>query len=134
MWLQIQLGHNMSELLNLELPEDLARAVRSLAEATNRPLEAVVLDWISQAVAEPAVETLPDAAVLALCDATLEPAQQEELSDLLERSREGEIAPEDRVRLDQLMLNYRSGLKVKARAWKEAVQRGLRPPCADDAA
>lgn len=124
----------MSEVLTLELPEDLARQARALAEATNRPLEAVVLDWINQASAEPVVETLPDASVLALCDATLGPAQQEELSELLERAREGALQANDRIRLDQLMDNYRSGLKVKARAWKEAVARGLRSPRADDAA
>jgi len=41
---------------------------------------------------------------------------------------------DDRDRLDQLMVLYRRGLKLKARAWKEAVARGLRTPLADDAA
>ena len=124
----------MSEVLTLELPDELARQARALAEATNRPLEAVVLEWINQAVAEPPVEALPDDSVLALCDAILKPEQQQELSELLGRAREGELEPDDRLRLDQLMDSYRRGLKLKARAWKEAVARGLRPPLADDAA
>lgn len=124
----------MSEILTLELPDDLAQQARALADATNRPLEKVVLDWISQAVAEPVVESLPDSSILALCDATLEFESQEQLSELLERAREGELGVEERGRLDQLMVLYRQGLKLKARAWKEAVARGLRAPLADDAA
>ncbi len=124
----------MSEVLTLQLPDELARQARALADATNRPLEDVVLDWISQAVADPAVETLADASLLALCDLTLEPAQQEELSELLGRAQEGELETDDRDHLDQLMVLYRRGLKLKARAWKEAVARGLRTPLADDAA
>jgi hypothetical protein len=124
----------MSELLTLELPDDLARQARAFADATNRPLEKVVLEWISQAVAEPVVETLPDDSLLALCDATLEPAQQEEMSELLELAREGELEADHRDRLDQLIDLYRRGLKLKARACKEAVARGLRPSLADDAA
>ena len=66
----------MSEVLTLLLPDELPRQARAFADATNRPLEDVVLDWISQAVADPAVETLADDSLLALCDLTLEPAQQ----------------------------------------------------------
>jgi len=124
----------MSEVLTLQLPDELARQARAFADATNRPLEDVVLDWISQAVADPAVETLADESLLALCNLTLELAQQEELSQLLERAQEGELESDDRDRLDQLMVLYRRGLKLKARAWKEAVARGLRTPLADDAA
>ena len=90
----------MSEVLTLQLPDELARQARAFADATNRPLEDVVLDWISQAVADPAVETLADDSLLALCDLTLEPAQQEELSELLERAQEGELETDDRDPLD----------------------------------
>ena len=124
----------MSELLTLEIPEDLARRARALAAATNRRLEEAVVDWIGQAVAEPTVESLPDEALLALCEATIEAGEQEELSDLLARHREGALAESDRDRLDQLMAIYRRGLVLKARALHEAVARGLRPRLADDAA
>ena len=114
----------MSEVLTLELPDDLALQARAFAEATNRPLEKVVLDWITQAVAEPVVKSLPDDSILALRDATLEVAPQEELSELLERAREGELGVDERGRLDHSMVLYRQGLKLKARAWKEAVAPG----------
>ena len=35
------------------------------------------------------------------------------------------------ARLDDLMADYRRGLVLKARAWKEAVTRGLRTPPTD---
>jgi len=124
----------MSEVLILEIPEDLARQVRALAEATNRRPEDVVVDWISQAVAEPPLQGLNDASLLALCEAMLEPDVQEELSDLLDRAGSGELEQAEQVRLDQLMTLYRRGLVLKARAWTEAVERGLRPPLCDDAA
>jgi hypothetical protein len=81
----------MGEVVNLELPEGLARRARELAAATNRRLEEAVLDWIGQAVAEPAVGALSDEALLALCDARLDDARQEELSELLDQQREGAL-------------------------------------------
>ena len=98
----------MSEVLTLQLPDELARQARAFADATNRPLEDVILDWISQAVADPAVETLADNSLLALCDLTLEPAQQEELSKLLERAQEGELETDDRDHLDLVMARLES--------------------------
>src|SRR5262245_27075682 len=43
---------------------------------------------------EPGPELLDDVALLAECDATMPPAAEEELSDLLDRKREGDLAPE----------------------------------------
>jgi predicted transcriptional regulator len=123
----------MSETLTLEIPDDLARRARALAEATRRPFEEVVLDSLRRAVEEPDVEMLPDDALLSLCDMTMSPADQATLSDLLAGHREGTLADRERVRLDELMEVYRRGLLLKARALREAVARGLRPPISDDA-
>jgi hypothetical protein len=124
----------MSQILTLELPNELAAQAQCLAAASNRRLEDAVVDWIGRAVTEPAVESLPDAELLALCAATLETAEQAELSSLLAQLREGGLAEADRSRLDQLMAAYRRGLVLKARAVKEAVTRGLHPPLDDHAA
>jgi hypothetical protein len=121
----------MSEVITVELPADLARQARAWAAATNRRLEDAIVEWVSRGVAEPAVESLPDDAVLALCDAALPPEQQADLSDLLARQREGALAAAEAARLDGLLSEYRRGLVLKARAWKEAVTRGLRPRLAD---
>jgi hypothetical protein len=124
----------MSEIVMLEIPDDLARRARALAAVTHRRFEEAVVEWISRAVEEPAVESLPDESLLALCDATLDAGAQDELSALLARHREGELAGPERERMDHLMGAYRRGLVLKARALKEAVARGLKPPLADDVA
>jgi hypothetical protein len=124
----------MSETVTLELPADLVRRARALAAATNRRFEDAVAEWIGRVVAEPPVESLPDDQVLALCDARLTDAQQGELSELLGRNTDGDLAGADRDRLDELMAAYRQGLVLKARAVKEAVARGLRPGLGGDAA
>jgi hypothetical protein len=124
----------MSQTLTVELPDELARRARSVAAAGNRRLEDAVIDWISQAVAEPEIEGLPDDELLTRCDSTLAADLQEELSDLLSDAREDKLDATGRARLDQLMALYRRGMVDKARAWREAVARGLRASVtADDA-
>jgi predicted HTH domain antitoxin len=49
----------MSQTLTVELPDELARRARSVAAAGKRRLEDAVIDWISQAVAEPEIEGFP---------------------------------------------------------------------------
>lgn len=118
----------MSTLLTVELPDELARRARAVAAATHKRFEDVVLEWIGRAVAEQAIEAMPDEEILALCDSELDPARQNELSEDLALLREGTLDENRRARLDELMSAYRQGLVLKARAWKEAVARGLRPP------
>jgi len=121
----------MSDKVTIELPDELARRAKAIAAASHRRLEDAVVEWIRRAVAEPDVKTLPDDEVLRLCDATLEPHDQEELSGLLADSRELGLDPAGQARLDELMALYRRGLVLKARAWEEAVTRGLRTPSND---
>jgi hypothetical protein len=116
----------MSERLTVELSDDVARRARALAAAANRPVEEAVAEWIGRAVTEPTVEALPDDELLALCDGMMPAGEQRELSGLLARHREGALPDPDRVRLDELMAAYERGMLLKARAWKEAVGRGLR--------
>jgi len=124
----------MSELLTLELPDELAQRARELAGAMNCRIEDAAVEWISQAVFDPIVESLPDAEILAICDAELNTVQQADLTRLLTAQREGELSAAERPRIDQLMAAYRRGLVAKARAWKEAVARGIRNPIDSHAA
>lgn len=117
----------MGERVTVELPDELARRARAVAAQTRRRLEDVLVDWLDRAGAEPAVESLPDEQVLALCDAQLAPEEQDELSDLLARHREGRLPDTERARLDELMRLYRRGLIRKAQALQTAVARGLKP-------
>ncbi|HBY99549.1 MAG: hypothetical protein M5U01_33205 [Ardenticatenaceae bacterium] len=118
----------MSERVILELPERVARDAREVADRTHRQVEDILVEWIEHAVAEPPVEFLPDDEVLALCDMQMDSDQQEALSDLLARNREGVLNEEERSQLDELMQIYRRRLVRKAQAVKVAVERGLRPP------
>jgi hypothetical protein len=117
----------MSETISLEIPDELVGSARALAAATNRSLEEALLEWIRSAVKEPPVESLSNESLLALCDRQMADSQQTELSDLLARQQEESLSPADRDRVDALLAEYRRGLILKARAWKEAVDRGLRP-------
>ncbi|HMQ52467.1 MAG TPA: hypothetical protein PKE64_22985 [Anaerolineae bacterium] len=119
----------MAEMITLELPETLAQRARTEASRTNRRIEEVLVDWLSQLeMAEPPVDSLSDEQVLALSDAQLEPPQSDELSDLLALNREGRLEDTARRRLDELMRLYRVGLVRKAQALKVAIDRGLRAP------
>ncbi len=115
----------MAETVTLELPEDLVRQVRVIAERTQRSVDQVLLDWVLQAGAEPVLDLLPDAELLAVCDAGMSETEEEDLGELLDRHREGQLSSEERARLDQLMRGYRTGLVRKAQALKLAERRGL---------
>lgn len=124
----------MSETITLELPVELALRARMLAAATNRRFEDVVTEWIGRGASGPLVECASDEELLSLCEAVLPDATQQELSDLLARNRESLLDAQGRGRLDELMSSYRQSLLLKARAWQQAVARGLKPPLRDPAA
>ncbi|MFB2893358.1 hypothetical protein ACE1CI_10635 [Aerosakkonemataceae cyanobacterium BLCC-F50] len=117
----------MPEIVTLELSESLAKKAKEIAAVTNRRQEDVLVEWIDRAINELPVDSLPDEQVLALCDLQMEPEQQETLSDLLAGNREGQLNDAEFKKLDELMQVYRSGLLRKARAFKVAVERGLKP-------
>ncbi len=117
----------MSEKVTVEIPEDLAQRARAVAAQTSRRFEEVLVEWIDRAGAEAPVDSLSDDELLALYERQLDGAQQEELSDLLARNREGKLPDAQRDRLDQLMGIYRRAMVRKAQALKTAVARGLKP-------
>jgi hypothetical protein len=117
----------MSEQVTLELPSELARNAREVAERTHRSVEDVLLEWLGRAATEIPVEELADEQVLAIADIQLSDEQQVELSNLLARQREGTLDDPSHARLDELMSVYRRGMVRKAQALQVAVTRGLRP-------
>lgn len=124
----------MNETVTVELSTELASQARALAVATNRRFEDIVTEWVGRGAAERAVEFASDGELLSICDSTLPASVQEELTDLLSRSRESQIDDRGRRRLDELMAAYRQGLVLKAKAWEKAVARGLRASLSDGAA
>jgi hypothetical protein len=124
---QTDIGAIMSEKVTVELSEELAQRARAVAAQSHRRFEDVLVEWIDRAGTDLPVESLSDDDVLALCQLQLDGVQQEELSELLERNREGVLRDPERDRLDELMRIYRRGLVRKAQALKTAVARGLKP-------
>jgi hypothetical protein len=114
----------MTMTVTLEVPADLAERARQVAERTQRRVEEVLVDWLSRI---DAVEGLSDAEVLALCDSQLAEAAQVQLSELLDRQREGLLKESEKPQLAGLLQEYRRGLVRKAQALKTAASRGLRP-------
>lgn len=117
----------MSQTVTLNLPEPVARRARAEAERSHRPLEDVLLSWIEQLATESPIEALNDEQVLSVCQSELDPDRQSELSKLLHQQQEGRLGEVSSKRLEALMTDYRRGLVRKARALREAVDRGLIP-------
>lgn len=118
----------MTETVTLEIPEMLSQQAKKVAEATHRQLTDVLIDWLERSMAEFPVELLSDEEILASCDMQMDIKQQQTLSDLLARHREGQLNDIAVRKLDALMNVYRRGLVRKAQAWKVAVERGLKTP------
>jgi hypothetical protein len=117
----------MAEKVTIELPDDILKQVRMVAAGTQRTQDEVLLDWVRRASGEPVLEFLPNEQLLAVADGQMDPAQDEELTNLLERQREGILTATERRQLEDLMHKYRTGLVRKAQALQIAVSRGLRP-------
>jgi len=117
----------MTEKVIVELPEELIQQVQTVASRTQRSFDEVLAEWIRLAGSEPALESLNDEELQAVCDSKLEAPLQDLLSDLLERNQEGTLDGVERQRLDDLMRTYRAGLVRKAQTLKLVVNRGLRP-------
>jgi hypothetical protein len=115
-------------MLTLQIPESIEQEAHQIARRTQRPVESIIMEWLEFARMEAPVESLSDERVLELCDQMLPVNQQAELSQLIDRNRNGDISPQEIIRLDELMDIYQRGMVRKAEAWKVAVERGLRPP------
>jgi hypothetical protein len=76
--------------------------------------------------AEHPVENWPDQDLLAAVDAQLSLADDQRLSELLDRQQAGTLAAAEQAELRALMQAYQDGLLRKAQTLREAVRRGLR--------
>ena len=117
----------MDQNVTLTLPQDLLSAAEQQARRDARPVEAVLLDWLSQGADLP-VASLSDARVLELTRLALNDDEQHRLSELLGQQRENSLSADGASELGRLMNIYRHGLVRKAEAHKVAVERGLVTP------
>ena len=118
----------MSELVTLNVPDQIVRIATSIANRKQRAMEEVLLDMLTTRASEPPIENLPDEEVLALSEMMMPKEQDERLGELLALQRENQIDAEGRKELAQLMWLYKQGMLQKSQALREAVERGLRDP------
>lgn len=118
----------MSLMVTLDLPDALISDATQVAQKTEQRLEDVLVEWLKRGADDRPVELLSNEQLLMAATLQMPINLQSELSELLALNREEELAPHQRIRLDELMQFYRQGLVRKAQAVKEAVTRGIRPP------
>jgi len=129
-----------TQTITLQLPASLYRSAHRMAEATHRPLEAVLQESIAlalpplddvpldEAVVLAAMAILDDAALWREARAMLAADQQAELQDLLDRQEEGKLSLQDERRLQELLDAYGRLTVRKAHAWLLLARRGYRVP------
>lgn len=126
----------MSMRVTVTLPDDVYRRAEYLARVTDRDVADVLAETIHrsleplgiQRAADQSPAEQSDAEVLAVADSQMDTAQEQRLSQLLEKQQARQLTDEDRLALLALMQVYQDGLLRKAQALREAVRRGLRPP------
>jgi hypothetical protein len=129
----------MSTKITITLTDDVYQKADRFARLANRDIASVLADTIQSAIpniSEAATTLVPisllsDADVLALTELQMEPAQDIQLSALLDRQQAGLLTDIDRSELQILMQTYQEGLLRKATALSEAVKRKLIKPLSE---
>jgi hypothetical protein len=129
-----------SQIITLELPEDLYRLVSKLAQVTKRPLAEILQESLAHTLPPlddvPAEEgdvlahmsTLDDAALWQASKATMSEGEEEELHALLDDQSAGELTPAGAVRLQELLDEYGRLLVRQSHAWLLLARRGYNVP------
>lgn len=86
------------------------------------------VDDLASGNAEQSMRDLSDQQVLEAVNSQMPPDQDERLSELLYLQQARLLNPAERGELAELMRCYGTGLLRKARALREAVERGLMAP------
>lgn len=133
-----------TQTITLELPEPLYRSAHQMAKAAQKPLETVLRDSLVHML--PPLDDVPpekaaELAKLALLDdaalwlearATMSPAEQAEIHQLLDRQSADELTSAERARLRELLDTYGRLTVRKAHAYLLLARRGYRVPVQED--
>jgi hypothetical protein len=127
----------MTDQITVTLPTEILRRAEQLAQYTGRSTDQLLAEMIELSLRplgrsswpEDGMAGWPDERVLeAADDPGLSPDEDRRLSELLDRQQRGTLTGEESPELMGLMENYQAQLLRKARALRECVRRGLRPP------
>jgi hypothetical protein len=126
----------MTVEVTVSLPEELVEYAKRVGGATQRGVEAVLVDALQMIL--PIFDTLPndafnssisnlsDTEVLALADSKMDIVQNQRLGELQEQGKLCGLTEAERYELMALLQIYQIGQVRKAEGLAEAVQRGLR--------
>lgn len=122
--------------VTINLPEETYQRAERFARLINRDLSSILSDTVVSSLPPlsdevdtlPSVAEMSDHAVLALAGSMLSQAQEQRLSELLEKQREGALSEPESQALAVLMQTYNEGWLRKTSGIVEAVKRGLMEP------
>lgn len=127
----------MTDQITVTLPSEVLKRAEQLARCTGRSVEKLLAETIelslrplgtSEAAGEDMAEW-SDAQLLATADDPgFSTEEDRRLSELLHRQQAGNLTAVEQPELTGLMEVYQTLLLRKARALRETVRRGLRPP------
>jgi len=133
-----------TQTITLKLPEPLYRSARQVAEATRRPLEAILTDSIArmlpplndvspeQAAELAKLTCLDDASLWREAHATMNPVEQAKIHELLDHQGASELTPAEHARLQDLLDVYGRLMVRKSHAYLLLARRGYRVPTQED--
>lgn len=126
----------MTEQITLTLPSAVLEAAETLARRAGRPVDELLAETIELSLQplgnvpsdDPPPDRWSDEETLKNSGLQMPLAEDDRLSDLLDRQQAGSLATWERSELTALMSLYQSLLLRKAQGLREAVRRGLQPP------
>jgi hypothetical protein len=122
--------------VTINLPDEVYQRADRFARLANRDLASIITDTFVSSLPpisshidtlQP-VDQMSDPAVLELANSTMPEPQDDRLSVLLAKQREGELTSEEPQELESLMQIYNEGWLRKTAGLVEAVKRGLMEP------
>jgi hypothetical protein len=122
--------------VTINLPDEVYQQADRFARLANRDLASIITDTFVSSLPPISgkIDTLQpvgqmsDPAVLELANSSMPESQDDRLSELLAKQREGELMLEEPQELESLMQIYNEGWLRKTAGLVEAVKRGLMEP------
>ena len=115
--------------VTLELPDEVYQRAQRVAQATRRPLEEVVIEWIRPPVQVklPELEHLPNEELLRAAQVTLPPDHTQRLQELLAAQQQRSLSEDEQREAVELVEQEDFVTLRKARALFLLKQRGILP-------
>jgi hypothetical protein len=122
--------------VTINLPDEVYQRADRFARLANRDLASIITDTFVSSLPpiSSKIDTLQpvgqmsDPVVLELANSSMPESQDDRLSELLAKQREGELTLEEPQELESLMQIYNEGWLRKTAGLVEAVKRGLMEP------